>query len=445
VPFQEEGDEAVHRYLLIQLRVGRGETTWQSLTKAERREMKEVVRLWRSAADKGHAQSQYNLGVIYRHGQGVAQDLTETRRLYHLSAEQGCRDARMNLALMYQNGLGVASNDVEAYKWYLAAAEDGDAGACYSVGVYFDETSSWHGGVEKKDSAKAFEWYEKAALQGDSNAQHNLGYMLASGFGKKQDMVGAAKWLRLAADQGNDEAQFMLAQVYAGGQGGLEKSEEKAAKLYALSAKQGNFNAKMALKLLREPRSGSLTSAESIAQELVRAAMLSTKPPHSASLQVGSRVVLHSLTTRPELNGATGVVTSAKNESGRIGVQLDNGGKPFMLKNGNLDSIETKELLPLSAVAAKKADFDAASTAALETFPPHYLEMAWNTGADSGSLNTSMTGQKYPSIALLPPKLASMRVAFEKDCHDGWVKATATALVCADHSKPQCAQCSGWL
>ena len=49
----------------------------------------EAVRLYSLAAAQGHAQAQYNLGVMFEEGKGVAQDRAEAIRLYRLAAAQG--------------------------------------------------------------------------------------------------------------------------------------------------------------------------------------------------------------------------------------------------------------------------------------------------------------------------------------------------------------------
>ena len=58
---------------------------------------KEAVRLYRLAADQGNAVAQYNLGICYEFGKGVAKDLDEAIRLYRLAAEQGHENAKKAL------------------------------------------------------------------------------------------------------------------------------------------------------------------------------------------------------------------------------------------------------------------------------------------------------------------------------------------------------------
>ena len=51
-------EEATRRYFDVQRRVDRGEASWGALTKTKQREMDEVLLLWRSAAEQGHAGGQ---------------------------------------------------------------------------------------------------------------------------------------------------------------------------------------------------------------------------------------------------------------------------------------------------------------------------------------------------------------------------------------------------
>ncbi len=88
-----------------------------------------ALRGWRPLAEQGHAKAQFNLGVMYDKGTGVAQDDAEAVRLYRLAAEQGYARAQFNLGTMYDNGEGVAQDDAEAHMWFNLAAAQGDEDA----------------------------------------------------------------------------------------------------------------------------------------------------------------------------------------------------------------------------------------------------------------------------------------------------------------------------
>ena len=81
-----------------------------------------IIRELRLLAKQGHAEAQYNLGVIYDRGQGVTQDYAEAAKWFRKAAEQGWADAQHNLGLMYGNGQGVPEDYVQAHMWFNLAA-----------------------------------------------------------------------------------------------------------------------------------------------------------------------------------------------------------------------------------------------------------------------------------------------------------------------------------
>ncbi len=93
-----------------------------------------ALKEWRPLAEQGDALAQYNLGLMYRNGNGVIQDYAEAVKWFRLAAEQGFAKAQYNLGLMYQNGNGVVQDYAEAVRWYRLAAEQGHAKAQYNLG-----------------------------------------------------------------------------------------------------------------------------------------------------------------------------------------------------------------------------------------------------------------------------------------------------------------------
>ena len=82
-----------------------------------------ALREFKPLAEQGHAKAQYNLGVIYRRGNGVPQDYKTAVKWYTLAAEQGNADAQYNLGFMYRKGHGVPQDYKAAVKWWTKAAE----------------------------------------------------------------------------------------------------------------------------------------------------------------------------------------------------------------------------------------------------------------------------------------------------------------------------------
>jgi len=73
-------------------------------------------------AERGNALAQFNLGLHYYDGRGVAQDYTEAVKWFRKAADQGYVEAMHNLGLMYAKGQGVPQDYVEAHKWSDLAA-----------------------------------------------------------------------------------------------------------------------------------------------------------------------------------------------------------------------------------------------------------------------------------------------------------------------------------
>lgn len=87
------------------------------------------LQLLRPLADEGHAIAQFNLGVMYDVGRGVAQDYAQAVHWYRLAAMQGHAAAQFNLGGMYAQGQGVPQDFVRAHLWFNLAAVAGYAGA----------------------------------------------------------------------------------------------------------------------------------------------------------------------------------------------------------------------------------------------------------------------------------------------------------------------------
>jgi TPR repeat protein len=59
-----------------------------------------ALRLLGPLADQGNARAQFNLGLMYDEGRGVAQNKAEALKWYGLAANQGHAIAQYNLGLM---------------------------------------------------------------------------------------------------------------------------------------------------------------------------------------------------------------------------------------------------------------------------------------------------------------------------------------------------------
>ena len=72
----------------------------------KRKDYKTSYKLMLPLAKKGLAQAQYNLGVMYGNGKGVAKDYSKAIKWWNLAADQGNGKAQYNLGLMHEKGKG---------------------------------------------------------------------------------------------------------------------------------------------------------------------------------------------------------------------------------------------------------------------------------------------------------------------------------------------------
>jgi uncharacterized protein len=167
----------------------------------DRKDYKTAYKLWLPLAEQGDALAQYNLGQMYRNGQGVPQDDKEAVKWYRLSAEQFYALAQVNLGFMYSEGKGVPQDYKEAVKWYRLSAEQGVAEAQYNLGNMYRE-----GQGVPQNYKEAVRLYRLSAEQGDAGGQLNLGFMYDKGLGVLQDYALAHMWFNLSGSNGNKQA-----------------------------------------------------------------------------------------------------------------------------------------------------------------------------------------------------------------------------------------------
>jgi TPR repeat protein len=81
---------------------------------------------YQQAANSGHAEAQYFLGLFYAKGQGVKRDEEQAARWMSASASQGYAPALSELGKRFAAGNGVAQDDKRAYFWLTLAFLHGD-------------------------------------------------------------------------------------------------------------------------------------------------------------------------------------------------------------------------------------------------------------------------------------------------------------------------------
>lgn len=86
-----------------------------------------ALKWYRAAADQGSAEGRAQLGSMYFMGAGVAKDISKALELWKLSANQGNVGAQVSLGLAYKSARDVPHDFVQSYVWFHLAASSGDA------------------------------------------------------------------------------------------------------------------------------------------------------------------------------------------------------------------------------------------------------------------------------------------------------------------------------
>ena len=92
----------------------------------QRGEYTTALGVFRVLAEEGNASAQFNLGQMYRQGQGVPMDAVEAARRYRQAAAQGDAQSQYNMGVMYFNAAeGIPRNLVFSHMWLTLSAMSG--------------------------------------------------------------------------------------------------------------------------------------------------------------------------------------------------------------------------------------------------------------------------------------------------------------------------------
>lgn len=109
------------------------------------------------AANRGSAQSAFNVAVMYERGFVVERDSSKAAEWYRKAADAGLPTAKHNLALLLRDGKGVPRDVKAAIQLLLSAAHQGMAASMFILGDIYEQGD---GGT--KDPAAALAWFAVA-------------------------------------------------------------------------------------------------------------------------------------------------------------------------------------------------------------------------------------------------------------------------------------------
>lgn len=187
-------------------------------------------------AQEGDAEAQFNLALTYGSGNwsyGINRDYDNMMKYMRLAAEQGHAEAQYYLGVLLS--VEFSENRNEAAKWYSLSANQGFADAQFQLGVAFFDGE----GVEQ-DFKKALYWWRTAAEVNHLSSQILLGDIYRRGDGVSQSWTVARKWYRMAADQNSGKAKYWIGRGFYFGEGVQEDEDE--AFVWISEAARSHFN-----------------------------------------------------------------------------------------------------------------------------------------------------------------------------------------------------------
>lgn len=261
-----------------------------------RRDFSKAIRYYKIAAEGGHTQAAYRLGVVYRDGEGgVEKDLKQAFKFFKIAAaesdkelapkfwceyaicllrghgtaknvkegeqfmrkaaEQGNTDAQLQMAYLCEG-----KDNGEWLRWMSKSAEGGNADAAFAVGekysndpnpafaIKYLRQAARHGhymaGVllqelEGKEQRVKLAVLEKAAQRGDAKAQYRIGMMYLKGDGVDENSRVGVDWLESAAKLGDKNAAAELGWCYLKGIGVPRANGTRAFEWFSMAVGEG--------------------------------------------------------------------------------------------------------------------------------------------------------------------------------------------------------------
>ncbi len=168
-------------------------------------------------AEQGDVEAQYELGVCYYFGDGVAKNDYLAMKSYEKAAKRGNAKAQYALASFYAQGRVVTQSTYTALMWYKKAAAQGYKKAEIEIarlqGNKVSQQDKNNSSVTRKknDNETYFEKCKREAENGNVEAQYKLGLCYKNGEGTAKDSAKAYTWFQKAAEAGYLDAKYEYA------------------------------------------------------------------------------------------------------------------------------------------------------------------------------------------------------------------------------------------
>jgi len=288
---------------------------------------------WEKLAETGNTVGQFNTGLHYAKGCGVARDLKKAAEWMQKAADNGDEDAptlveeygkaddnrkkaeagdaqaQADLAafLMKIGGsldqFGPQEDFKESFKWAQLAAEQGNGDGMWALALCYEP-----GRGTAVDTGKAIEWYRKGMEIGHAPSQHSLGCYYMRGDQLQQDKKQAFDLFMKSAEQGYALALEAVGSCYQFGNG-VDDDMGKAVEWY-----------EKALKVKPNPE---LERKVEVFKMIENNGGFATDNPPESHLPEGYEEALQSFIDKEQANESTILATAIRTLNGEFDVDKE--------------------------------------------------------------------------------------------------------------------------
>lgn len=211
----------------------------------------DAVKILKTLALRGHAESQYYLANMFASGhlhKSGKPDFGNAFPLFVQAAKHQHVDAAYRAAKCYEDGLGCLKNKSKAVQYYKLAATLNHPGAMYRLGL---ANINGELGLQRnvRDGNK---WLKRSAVAATAeypHALHELGLLHEKGYGGIifKDPKYSVQLYAHAADLGYAPSAYRLGQCFEYGYLGCQKDASSSIFYYTIAARHGHAEACFAL------------------------------------------------------------------------------------------------------------------------------------------------------------------------------------------------------
>lgn len=228
----------------------------------QEKKFSDALAAWEKAAEAGHPDALFNLGVLYERGEGTAKDNAKALAWFERAAAKQAKNAeaavrRVKTNIPFERGYAAyeAKRFEEAAAAWKEAAELGSMGAMYNLGVIHEK-----GEGVALNLPQAMTWFEKAAAGGHKDSEAAVArlkpklvawdiYSKGVAAEEETDFEAALPWFEQAAAAGNTSAMIALGRFHEEGLG-VDENPHKAMEWYEKAAESGDSEGEMRADLL---------------------------------------------------------------------------------------------------------------------------------------------------------------------------------------------------